>query len=143
MRLDSAKVNIAPPSREARWFRLVGVEIGNASELYPNGDEVQTVEPWTPPDLFEGLDVTTINNILNDIEAGLPDGNRYTDAGKATDRAASRMVAKHCPGKTDGLCRAIIKRWLEIELLIRRDYENPKTRKPVSGLWVNSNKRPT
>ena len=35
---------------EAKWFRLVGVPLGNGNELYPNGDEVQTVEPWTPPE---------------------------------------------------------------------------------------------
>src|SRR6476646_1609649 len=27
VRLDSAKVNIAPPSRTATWFRLVGVNL--------------------------------------------------------------------------------------------------------------------
>jgi hypothetical protein len=30
------------------WFRLVGVRLDNATETYPAGDEVQTVERWTP-----------------------------------------------------------------------------------------------
>ncbi len=49
IRVDSAKVNIAPPSIEARWFRIVGVPLGNGTDLYPHGDEVPTVEPWNSP----------------------------------------------------------------------------------------------
>jgi AAA domain len=52
VRVDSAKVNIAPAAATATWFRLVGVPLGNASVIYPSGDEVQTVEPWTPVDLM-------------------------------------------------------------------------------------------
>jgi len=51
----SGKVNIAPPSKNATWFKLVGVPLGNSSELYPSGDNVQTVERWKPPETFEGL----------------------------------------------------------------------------------------
>ena len=41
---------------------------------YPNGDEIQTVEQWKPPGLWSGLSTTVINLILDEIEAGLPDG---------------------------------------------------------------------
>lgn len=52
VRMDSGKVNIAPSMSEATWFRLVGVPLGNVTERYPNGDNVQTVKPWTPPKAF-------------------------------------------------------------------------------------------
>jgi RecA-family ATPase len=52
IRMDSAKVNIAPPMRQAKWFRLIGVSLGNTTERYPHGDTVQTVEPWVPPDTW-------------------------------------------------------------------------------------------
>jgi hypothetical protein len=74
-RVDSAKVNLAPMA-EARWFKLVGVKLGNTSEIYPAGDEVQTVEPWAPPELFRDVDIQRINLVLDDIDKGLPDGNR-------------------------------------------------------------------
>ncbi len=77
IRMDSGKVNIAPPLDEAKWFRLVGVPLGNATETYPHGDEVQTVEVWTPPDAWYGLSSHLLNRILDEIDAGLPDGNRY------------------------------------------------------------------
>ena len=50
VRFDSGKVNLCPPAAAARWFKLVGVELGNGTDEYPHGDNVQTVEPWTPPD---------------------------------------------------------------------------------------------
>jgi AAA domain/Bifunctional DNA primase/polymerase, N-terminal len=140
IRMDSGKVNIAPPMTEAKWFRLVGVPIGNGTDLYPAGDTVQTVEPWTPPDKWAGLGSYIL---LSDIDAGLPDGNRYTHGRNAGDRAAWRVVTKHVPDKSEALAKDVIKAWLATGLLYSEEYENPKTRKPVKGLWVNNTKRPS
>jgi hypothetical protein len=83
IRLDSGKVNIARPSRSATWFKLVGVPIGNGNEEYPNGDEVQTVEPWSPPKTWEGVSSVALNAALTAIDAGMENGQRYSDAGPA------------------------------------------------------------
>ena len=95
VRMDKGKVNIVPPARKAQWFKIVGVRLENATDLYPNGDEVQTVEPWTPPAAFDGLDTGTCNRILDTIDAGLPDGERYSSAPRATTRAAWQAVERH------------------------------------------------
>jgi len=142
VRMDSAKVNIAPPMAKAKWFRIVGVPLGNATELYPSGDVVQTVEPWMPPDVWKDLSIALLNRILTEIDAGLPDGNRYTNAPKADDRAAWKVVAKHAPGKTEGQAREIIKAWVKNGVLISEDCENLTTRKMVKGLRVDNSKRP-
>jgi hypothetical protein len=141
VRLDTGKVNITPKWHKAKWFRLVDVNIGNATELYPHGDQVQTVELWWPPDIFADLSITMTNDILNEIEAGLEDGSRFTDAPNATKRGAWRVVEKHSK-KAEEACRHVIKRWLDIGLLVNRDYENPATRKPAIGLSVVNEKRP-
>lgn len=142
VRMDSGKVNIAPPTESATWFRLVGIRIGNGTERYPNGDEVQTVERWTPPPIFADVSIPTINEILNDIEKGLPNGNRYSSAVAAKDRAAWRVVVKHVPEKAEAAARKMISSWLASGLLFVDEYDNPDTRKPVKGLWVNNSKRP-
>ena len=49
---------------------------------------------------------------------------------------------KHAPDKTEGQAREIIKTWVKNGVLVRRDYENPKTRKAVKGLFVDASKRP-
>jgi RecA-family ATPase len=65
IRMDSAKVNITRSMGQAKWFRLVGVPIGNSTATYPSGDEVQTVEPWTPPDTWADLSCPLLNRILD------------------------------------------------------------------------------
>jgi hypothetical protein len=136
IRMDSGKVNIAPPMTDAKWFRLVNVPLGNSTELYPAGDHVQTVEPWIPPDKWDGLHHHTLNLMLNDIEAGLPDGNRYTDERNAKDRTAWKVIVKRAPTKSEAQTKEIIKAWRKTGLLTSKDYENPVTRKKVKGLWV-------
>jgi hypothetical protein len=38
IRIDSCKVNITKRTRQASWFELVDVPLGNATETYPHGD---------------------------------------------------------------------------------------------------------
>lgn len=47
------KHNRAPAER-ADWFRFASVELGNGTAL-ELGDSVGVVEPWVPPDPFDGL----------------------------------------------------------------------------------------
>jgi hypothetical protein len=100
VRFDSAKVNICPPAEDARWFKLVGVDIGNGTDRYPHGDNVQTAEQWTPPDLWKGVSCELLNRILDDINAGLADGRRYSNHHKAADNGAWTVVQRHIEGRT-------------------------------------------
>ncbi len=143
VRMDSAKVNIAPPMMRAKWFRLVGVPLGNATKVYPSGDTVQTVEPWTPPELWADVSTATLNAILTEIDKGLPDGNRFTDAGNAKERAAWRVVIKHVPTKTKAQGREIIRVWVKNGVLEAYSYSNPVTRHDNTGLRVDDAKRPS
>jgi hypothetical protein len=143
IRMDSGKVNIAPPLDTAKWFRLVGVPLGNATDLYPHGDEVQTVEVWMPPDTWAGLSHHLLNQILTDIDAGLPDGNRYTNGPNAGNRAAWTVVVKHAPDKAEAQAKKIIKTWVKNGVLVPGDYENPVTRHTVKGLRLDEAKRPS
>jgi hypothetical protein len=102
IRLDSAKVNIAPPSIEAKWFRIVGVPLGNRTELYPHGDEVPTVEPWQPPDLWRGISNVTANEILDQIERGPAEGRRYSASNRGADERTAWQVVK---ATAPDLCR--------------------------------------
>jgi hypothetical protein len=143
VRLDGAKVNIAPRSGKATWFHIIGVPIGNATEEYPSGDTVQVVEPWSPPDTWAGLSSHLLNQILTAIDAGLPDGTRYTDAPNATTRAAWQVVAEYAPDKSEVQAREIVRTWVKNGVLEHREYDNPVTRKTVKGLHLNATKRPS
>jgi hypothetical protein len=138
VRRDNGKVNIAPPSRKAKWFRLIGVRLDNGTAEYPNGDEVQTVIPWTPPNIWEGMDIDITETVIRDIDAGLPNGSRYSNHNRAEKRGAWLMVQKHIPDRTDAQAREMVAVWIKNGLLIEREYEDPVTRKKDRiGLYAN------
>jgi hypothetical protein len=141
MRLDKAKANIVRAIK-ARWFRLVSVRLNNADSVYVEGDEVQAIERWEPPETWAGIEGDTLNAILNDLDAGTPNGRRYSKHGAATDRAAWKVVQKHCPAKTEAQCREIIKQWCEAGTLFEETGHDPVSRKDEKGLYVNPSKRP-
>jgi hypothetical protein len=149
IRLDPAKLNIAARSTKAEWFRLVGEPIGNATAEYPSGDTVQVVEPWSPPSAWADTSAQTLNAILSDIDQGLtdddgrPNGQRYSNAPNAGERAVWLVVQKHYPQKAEAQCREIIHAWLATGLLYPKDYDDPVQRKPRKGLSVNATKRPS
>ena len=143
VRLDSAKVNIIPGAMDASWFKLVSVNLGNADEIYTDGDDVQAIECWTPPETFADTDADLINAILDDIEKGTEDGRRYSNAGAAgQERQAWRVVQIHCPTKREVQCRDMVRHWLKTKVLFIDDYENPEARKMEKGLFVDAGKRP-
>jgi hypothetical protein len=141
IRLDHGKVNLVRRDPNARWFQLIGVPLGNWTETYPHGDEVQTVARWVPPDVFAGAADSIWNQILDDLDKGLENGQRYSAAGAARDRAAWRVVTRYLE-RTERQARAIIKGWLKTGLLIEDDYEDEADRKKRKGLRVNWTKRP-
>jgi AAA domain len=141
IRMDSGKVNIAPSSHDATWFRIVGIPLDNGQGIYPAGDNVQTVEPWQPPKTWEGLDSVLLNRVLDDIEAGFPDGSsRYSSGNAATDRAAWKVVLRHTEGKSEAQAKDIIKAWVKSGTLFNEKYEDKTARKAREGLRVNATK---
>ncbi|WP_181167638.1 MULTISPECIES: AAA family ATPase [unclassified Mesorhizobium] len=142
IRMDSGKVNITPPAATAKWFKLVSVALRNGNDLYPDGDNVQTIEQWTPPETWDGLSDDLVNRILDDLGAGIPDGERYSDAGAATTKAAWKVVQKHVPTKTKEQCRDIVATWVKNGLLFKETYHSPVDRKDREGLCVDDLKRP-
>jgi hypothetical protein len=141
VRVDDAKVNLTVRSAEAMWFKLVGLPLGNGTADYPMGDVVQTVERWEPPDNFAGLGNAICNTIIDEIDAGLLNGRRYSDANNATERAAWKVIVKRLE-RTEKQARAMIKAWVKNEVLLKEDYEDPAERKTLKGLRANPVKRP-
>jgi hypothetical protein len=143
VRMDSGKVNIAPPMGKAKWFKLVGVSLNNGTPQYPSGDEVQTIERWRPPVAWDDLDDSVLNRILTAIDAGLKDGSRYSDSARAGGRAAWKVVLENTTTKkTEAQAKEIIHTWVKNGVLERKDYRDPSDRKERVGLFLNPEKRP-
>ena len=141
VRLDSAKVNIAPPSDKAQWFRLVGVSLDNGNADYPNGDDVQSIEPWEPPDALRDMTPEIEARVFARIEQGLPDGRRYSAQGNAKeDQRAWTLLVGPLP-VTEGQARQIIRGWLAKGKLSEGLYHDPVERKQRKGLFIAGQKR--
>jgi DNA polymerase len=144
VRLDRAKANIVRAIK-ASWYHLVSVQLDNSTDQYPEGDAVQALETWTPPDV-QDLDPDSGNRILDKIDAGMPDGNRYSGAASAKKRAAWPIVAAEMSDMTEAQAREIIKEWLRRGVLISREYDKPNEghgSKKADGLFVDPAKRPS
>lgn len=62
--MTKGKTNMAPPPKERRdWYRLASVPLAN-------GDDVQAVTPWTPPNPFEGVTRDHLEQAQAAIAAG-------------------------------------------------------------------------
>jgi hypothetical protein len=141
IRVDSGKVNITKSSRSAKWYHLISVKLDNATELYPSGDEVQTIEPWEPPKTWVDVSDDDIDRVLANINTGLSDGNLYSNASRATTRAAWKVVQNIKKDKSEAQCREIIRTWIKNGVLVKTEYENPKNRNKEHGLKLSKEKR--
>ena len=142
VRVDNGKVNLSRSGGAAQWFELIGVAIGNGNDRYPNGDIIQVAKPWKPPEIWSDLPEVLLNKILDKIDEGMADGERYIDLASAKKRAAWPIVVGMAPHKTEEQAKQIIRAWLNSGVLVREDYHSEKDRKDVKGLVVNAAKRP-
>jgi hypothetical protein len=132
IRLDDAKINFAPPSEQAVCFKLVGVAIGNPTDHYPGGDNVQTVERWQPPYPFDGIDRTTIGAIFDKLQSGPSEGEFYlTDVSANGDWAGSPICK--LANKEKGEAQRILKIWLKNGVLIEDKYHSPRGAGRLTG----------
>lgn len=62
-REGDSKDNLAPPSGDSTWRKMVSVDL-------PNGDNVGVVEPWSWPDAFSDISVADLRRVQRAIDAG-------------------------------------------------------------------------
>ena len=68
------------------------------------------------------------------IDAGMGDGDFYTDGNRTIERSAWQVVHRHAPAKSEVQCREVIRTWISNGVLVPFDYDSPSTRKRVKGL---------
>lgn len=145
IRLDDAKANLAPPADHARWFKLVGVELGNGEPGTPwqQGDNVQAVEVWEPPATFTQTPAQ-LNEVLDAIAQGPSPGRQWTSRRSGVgggERWCGRPVMRLL-GVEEGPAGKIVAAWIKEGLLVEAPYADPEARKSVGGITVTHSKRP-
>ncbi len=107
------KANRAPASK-ADWYRVVGVPLGNGG--IEGGDSVAVVEPWTPPDAFEGIDHT----VLRDVQAAVAMG-RWRSNVQSPDwvgAEVARVIGADLESPSDKQrVKELVKCWVKSDVL--------------------------
>jgi hypothetical protein len=134
IRLDDAKQNYAEISC-AEWYEKVPY-------ILENGETVPAAVPWQPPDMWHGISIFAANQMLDQIEIGLPEERRYSPAPQAKERAAWPVVKKFIPSLSDEQAKAAIAVWIKNKVIESRPYHDSADRKEVAGLYVNPAGRP-
>lgn len=144
IRLDDAKANMAPRASRASWFRLDTVALGNGTTLYPHGDHVAALAPWTPPSAFARLTpedcIRALDRIAQGPEAGLLFAAQRR--GRGTERWAGRVLMRDF-GLSEGEAAQVIGTWLKSGVLIEDEYRDGSQRKTRFGVRVVEARRPT
>jgi hypothetical protein len=81
-------------------------------------------------------------SVLRLINAGTPDGRRFSAAPQAKDRAAWRIVQTAVPSLTDKAAQDVIDSWLRTKVLETRSYRDPVDRRHYPGLFVTPLEEP-
>jgi hypothetical protein len=63
------KNNRTPPADASDWYQLASVKLGNGP-MGSEGDSIQVVLPWTPPDAFSGVTVGDLERVQLAVREG-------------------------------------------------------------------------
>jgi hypothetical protein len=140
-RLDSAKVNITPHAEDAKWFRLVGIPIGNRTEKYPAGDNVQTIEVWNAPQVEDLVPEGVKREIMKVLDEGFTDfggSGRYSLKPQAGH--AAWMVVRDVAKVGAEIAKTAIKTWVETGEIYEAGWRDPKQRKLREAVFVRGGK---
>jgi hypothetical protein len=145
VRLDDAKRNMAIAAK-AKWFQLQAIRLGNTFDpLYPNGDSVGAIIPWTPPACeLDTAPSRQLNDALDAIAAGPQPGLLFTATrrGQSSARWCGNILVDMFD-VTEKQAAKMIGQWLKSGLLIETTFRHPKHHKDVPGVGVNNARRPS
>lgn len=135
VRIDDAKSNMAPPLAKVEWLRLIGVPLMNGNDVYSAGDNVQVATAWSLPDAWEGVGEHEVE-LLAAIDAGTPDGERYSIRAQDKSRWAGDLLVERA-GRSPEQAKVILAAWEKEGRIETRDYASPGQRRNRKGLYVN------
>lgn len=144
IRLDDAKANLAPRATAARWFRMETVALGNATSLYPHGDQVAAILPWRPISPWAAHSIADLNRVLDQLAAGPSPGRLYAPIrrGRTLARWCGLVLVEQL-GVADAQAALMIETWIKSGLLLVVTYRDPEQRRERTGVEVDDTRRPT
>jgi hypothetical protein len=128
--IAGSKENYAPPAEKATWFKLIGVPLGNATECYPEGDEVAVAVIWQRRSMFEGMPPATLATVFNVLRQ-----SNYSPHRQAKNWAGK--VLKDIGSRDEVEATRIIGFWLENGVLTKVKHYDNVSRHNVDRVVLN------
>lgn len=94
-----AKANMSGPAESNDWYRIVPVNLGNATAMYPKGDSVGVVTAWKWPDAMAGVTGADFDKVAAVIRAGKWREN--PQASKWVGKAVAEALDLNADNKAD------------------------------------------
>jgi hypothetical protein len=131
IRADNAKLNLAPQPMDALWLELRSVPL-------PSGDHVQAVARWQPSTVWKGLPHATILDLLRTLDAGRPNGDRWSPRKEAGEGWAGQVLMD-VASLNEVQAKEVLRGW-EKSGLLRREPFRSESRKMRDGYVVDATK---
>jgi hypothetical protein len=138
------KNNRAPPADQSDWFQLASVNLWNGANG-AEGDSIQVVLPWTPPEAFDGVTLDHLRDVQKTIDGG--DWLKSEQSPQWVGHAVATVL--DLDARKDGdraRIRKLLKTWLENGSLEedRRQDKGKGRERPyiVVGRWADDNSPP-
>jgi hypothetical protein len=135
VRIVGSKENYAPPPEKGTWFKLIGVHLGNATDDYPDGDEVAVATSWQARAMFEGMSAGALAAVFCAIRQSVHGPNKQ---------------AKHTPwvgklimeigGRSKDEAGKIVLAWLKNGVLEKAKYYHSESHHQVEKVVLNEAK---
>jgi hypothetical protein len=155
-RITGTKENYAPPPDEVVWFKLESIDLGNATEEYPDGDNIAVATRWKTPKMFEGMSDAELREVFRALEAKphAPDQRRGPKAkpGQGKQKPNKRSDKKEDTAlpwagqplmdlgkRNEAQAKKIITTWRESGVLVDTTVEN-KSRHKVKAVVLDRGK---
>jgi hypothetical protein len=133
VRLDDAKINMAR-AEKASWYKLVSVNIGNPTDDYPHGDNVQAVERWYPPKPATAAKSHLVE-IFQALRDGPEDGEFYSADPRSTAWAANLIEQiAHIP---ENDAEQLLNDWVKNAVVREEQHYSPKRKRSIKRLVIN------
>ena len=138
-RIAGSKENYAPPPDKATWFKLESVALGNGTDDYKEGDNVQVTMPWLPPAVFDDALGADLPAVFDAIRAG-PDEQGALFSPHRQGKHWVGKVIMTVANRNEKQASAIVKAWLENGVLVSRKARHPERRVEVHCIELNESK---
>lgn len=128
------KNNRSPPASKSDWYQLASVDLGNGPEP-GQGDNMQVVLPWTPPDAFSGLSWEHLRDVQAKLGTEEAPGDAPARLSPQSDEWAGETVAAvlgldvaERKGTDAARVKALLRGWLGTGALVQTKEKDPKKR---------------